>query len=50
MAIDALGNRYLVDGYRHRMDLAQRIDILRTLHKKWTDMPGVQLVKVGYVA
>jgi hypothetical protein len=48
VGVDALDNRYLLDGYRHRMNLAERIETLRTLHRKWTDMPGVQLVKVGY--
>lgn len=47
IGIDSNNNRYLLDGYCHRMQLAERWDKLRGLHKKWTNLPGVQLVKVG---
>ncbi|MBW3099244.1 hypothetical protein [Pseudohoeflea coraliihabitans] len=48
LAVDANNNRYLVDGFCHRMTLSQRWDALKHLHRKWTDMPGVAIVKVGY--
>lgn len=48
VGIDTGGNKYLVDGYCHRMPLSERWARLRELHKKWTNMPGVQLVKVGW--
>lgn len=48
IGLDAQGNKYLVDGFCHRMTLSQRWDALKHLHKKWTAMPGVGLVKVGY--
>ena len=46
--IDSLGNKYLLDGYCHRMPLSERWSRLKELHKKWSNMPGVQLLRVGY--
>jgi hypothetical protein len=46
--IDVGKNKYLLDGYCHRMQLSERWEKLDELHRKWTNMPGVQLVKVGY--
>lgn len=48
VGIDSGGTKYFLDGMRHRMNLAQRWDALRTLQKRWSDMPGVQTVFVGY--
>lgn len=48
VGIDAAGNRWLLDGYHHRMGLAERWVNLRRLRKVWMAMPGVQSVKVGY--
>ena len=48
MGLDANANWYLLDGYRHRMDLAERWKHLRGLYRKWSGMPGVQFVSVGY--
>lgn len=48
IGIDSNSNKYWLDGFRHRMTLSQRWDHLKHLHKKWTAMPGVNYVKVGY--
>jgi len=48
VGVDASGQRWLLDGYRHKMGLQQRWVALRTLRRKWLRMPGVQLVKCGY--
>lgn len=48
IGIDAGGNKYLLDGYCHRMRLKERYDFIKHLFKKWSTFPGVQVVKVGY--
>jgi hypothetical protein len=48
IAVDTKGNKYLVDGFCHRMTLSQRWDSLKHLHKKWSNMAGVGILKVGY--
>ena len=48
IGLDAGGNKYLLDGFCHRMTLSQRWDHLKHLHKKWSAVPGVGMVKVGY--
>jgi len=48
VGLDSAGNYWLLDGYHHRMGLAERWRNLRALRKVWTNMPGVQSVKVGY--
>ena len=48
VGIDVNNNKYILDGYCHRMSLSERWDRLKDLHKKWVNMPGVQLVKVGW--
>ena len=48
IAVDGRGNKYLVDGYRHRMTLSERWLNLKTLHRKWSAEHGVTQVKVGY--
>jgi phage terminase large subunit-like protein len=46
--MDVARNRYLLDGWHHKMGLKERWTRLRDLHIKWSAAPGVQLVKVGY--
>lgn len=48
IGVSMTGNRYLLDGYCHRMTLSQRWTSLRDLYVKWSKEPGVQSVKVGY--
>ena len=42
------GNKWLVDGWHHKMGLAERYTRIKELRKLWMRMPGVQSVKVGY--
>lgn len=48
IGVDHLGNKYLLDGYRHRMKLTERWMALKGMHKKWNNAPGVMSVQVGY--
>jgi hypothetical protein len=48
IGIDPGGNKYLLDGYCHRMRLSQRYAFIKALYEKWCAFPGVQVVKVGY--
>jgi len=48
VGIDAGNNFYLLDGYRHKMGLAERWMRIKQLRKKWMAEPGVQMVRVGY--
>ena len=48
IGISSTGNKYLLDGYCHRMSLSQRWTSLRDLYKKWSAEPGVQSIRVGY--
>lgn len=48
IGIDSNANKYLLDGYCHRMSLSQRWENLRTLWQRWSRMPGVRSVDVGY--
>jgi hypothetical protein len=48
VGIDWNGNKYLLDGYDHKMDLLERWTGMRDLWKKWRVAPGVVGVKVGY--
>jgi len=48
IGMDYAGNKYLLDGFRHKMDLMERWAAMRHLYKKWLGMSGVQGVRVGY--
>jgi hypothetical protein len=48
IGVDRAGNKFLLDGFVHRMTLSQRWEHLKHLHKKWKDVPGVGILKVGY--
>lgn len=48
IGIDVGGNKYLLDGYCHRMKLSRRYELLTQLRDKWINHPGVQMVRVGY--
>lgn len=48
VGIDASGNKYLLDGYRHKMGLRERWENMRGLRRVWLAQPGIQMVKVGY--
>ena len=47
-AMDTARNRYLLDGYHHKMGLTERWVHIRDLRTKWAATPGIQLIKVGY--
>jgi hypothetical protein len=48
IGVSATGGKYLLDGFCHRMQLSERWNKLKTLYRKWSAMPGVQHVAVGY--
>jgi hypothetical protein len=48
IGVDVGGNKYLLDGYCHRMKLSERWQRIKELEAKWRSHPGVQNVKVGY--
>lgn len=48
IGVDSRGNKFLLDGFRHRMSLSERWANLRDLYRKWIDAPGVHMVKVGW--
>jgi len=48
VGVDYAGNKYLLDGYNHRMDLQGRWVSMRNLWVRWHRQPGIQACKVGY--
>jgi hypothetical protein len=48
LGIDYAGNKYLLDGYDHKMPLMERWQRMKELYLKWKAEPGIQGVHVGY--
>jgi hypothetical protein len=48
LGIDAAGNKYLLDGYDHKMDLMERWQKFSELRDKWDRAPGVVGIISGY--
>jgi hypothetical protein len=48
IGLDVAGNKYLLDGARHRMKLSERYDLLKRFYATWSTQPGVQSCQVGY--
>jgi len=48
LGIDAGGNKYLLDGIDHKLDLMDRWRWMRDLWEKWVRAPGVVGLHVGY--
>jgi hypothetical protein len=48
IGIDANGNKYLLDGVCHRMNLSERWANLKRLYQRWSRQTGVMGVTVGY--
>lgn len=48
LGVDYAGNKYLLDGVAHKMDLMDRWRWMRDLRNKWSREPGMQGFQVGY--
>lgn len=48
IGVDTNRNRFLLDGFCHRMSLSERWTNIRQLWRRWSKMPGVKQVDVGY--
>jgi hypothetical protein len=50
IGLDYAMNKYLLDGYNHKMDLRERWVRTAQMYHKWKRAPGVQNTYVGYEA
>lgn len=48
LGVDSAGNKYLLDGVNHKMDLMERWRWMRDLWQNWKEAAGVVGVQVGY--
>jgi hypothetical protein len=48
VGVDKAMNKFLLDGYNHKMDLSERWSHMKNLYTRWLRQPGVQGVRVGY--
>ena len=48
LGLDAAGNKYLLDGVDHKMDLMDRWKWMRDLWETWRSAPGMMGLHVGY--
>lgn len=48
IGIDARSNKFLLDGFCHRMKLSERWENLRRLYERWHNATGVMEISVGY--
>lgn len=48
IGIDIAGNKYLLDGFDHKMDLMERWQRFRDLHDRWVAEPGIVGLTCGY--
>lgn len=48
IGIDYASNKYLLDGFNHKMDLKERWERTAMMYHKWKRAPGVQNLWVGY--
>lgn len=48
VGVDYAMNKYLLDGFNHKMDLRERWVRTAQMYHRWKRAPGVQNVRVGY--
>lgn len=48
VGVDYAMNKYLLDGFNHKMDLRERWLRTAQMYHRWRRAPGVQSIKVGY--
>lgn len=48
IGVDYAMNKYLLDGFNHKMDLQERWMNFSRMYIRWRQAPGVQIVRMGY--